>query len=155
MIREMSIISRSFNCNQFWLSKVCTKLEKGQILTIGWISICSQPQRGFAHWPPDRGLCPWTPLGWGSVPDSRCGLALRAATDGDWTEVGGHLGRHVLTPCDSRRKIHREAEERNQFSSVCIFLMLDRNWWIFFTYINESISYNSVFLILACVKNFV
>jgi len=24
--------------------------------------------------------------------------------------------------------VHREAEKRNQFSFVCIFLMLDRNW---------------------------
>jgi len=33
--------------------------------------------------------------------------------------------------------------------------MLDRNWWIFFTYIKDSIRYNSVYLILACLKNFV
>jgi len=38
------------------------------------------------------------------------------------------------------------------------FLIFDRNWWIFFTYIrpkeSRSISYNSVYLILACVENF-
>jgi len=33
-------------------------------------------------------------------------------------------------------------------------LTLDRNWWIFFVYIKERMSYNSVNLILACVKNF-
>ena len=39
---------------------------------------------------------------------------------------------------------------------VCVhFLMLDRNWWIFFTCIKESISYNYVYLILACANNFV
>jgi len=27
--------------------------------------------------------------------------------------------------------LHREAEKRNQFSFVCICLVLDRNWWIF------------------------
>ena len=27
--------------------------------------------------------------------------------------------------------VHREAEKRNQFSFVCIFLMLHRNWWFF------------------------
>jgi len=47
----------------------------------------------------------------------------------------------------------REAEKRNQFSFACIFLILDRNW-CFFTYIKESISYSSVCLILAGVKNF-
>ena len=51
-------------------------------------------------------------------------------------------------------KVHREAEKRNQFSLVCIFLMLDRNWRFFSIYIKESISYNYVYLILACVKNF-
>ena len=27
--------------------------------------------------------------------------------------------------------VHREAEKRNQFPFVCIFSILDRNWWIF------------------------
>jgi len=27
--------------------------------------------------------------------------------------------------------LHREARKRNQFSFVCIYLILDRNWWIF------------------------
>jgi len=42
--------------------------------------------------------------------------------------------------------------KRNQFSSVCIFLVLDRNWWIFFTCTrpeeSRSISYNRVCLIV-------
>jgi len=50
-------------------------------------------------------------------------------------------------------------KKRNQFSFVCIFLVLDRKLWIFFTYIrrkeSRSISYNSVYLILACIENFV
>jgi len=48
----------------------------------------------------------------------------------------------------------RKAEKRIQFSSVCMHLILDRNWWVFFKYIKERIglSYNSVHLILAWVK---
>ena len=34
------------------------------------------------------------------------------------------------------------------------FSILDKNWWIFFTYIEESISYNFAYLILACIENF-
>ena len=48
--------------------------------------------------------------------------------------------------------VHREAEKRKQFLSCT--LMLDRNCEFFFTCIKESISYNSVYLILARVKNF-
>jgi len=48
--------------------------------------------------------------------------------------------------------------DREPFSFACIFLILDRNWWFFSTYIrpkeSRSISYNSVYLISACVKNF-
>ena len=33
-------------------------------------------------------------------------------------------------------------------------LILDRNWRIFFPCIKEHVSYNSVYLILTCVKNF-
>jgi len=32
---------------------------------------------GFAPWPPDQGLCPWTPLG-APPPDPSYRLALRA-----------------------------------------------------------------------------
>jgi len=32
---------------------------------------------GFAPWPPDRGLCPWNPLG-APPPDPRYKLALRS-----------------------------------------------------------------------------
>jgi len=46
-------------------------------------------------------------------------------------------------------------KERNQFSSVCIFLILDENWWFFFAHINENVSYYSMYLIFACIKNFV
>ena len=49
-------------------------------------------------------------------------------------------------------------KKRNQFSFACIFLVLDRNRLIFFTYIrpkeSRPISYNSVYLILARVENF-
>ena len=38
--------------------------------------------------------------------------------------------------------LHREAEKRNQFYFVCIFLIPDRN-----RQIKESISYNSMYLI--------
>ena len=56
----------------------------------------------------------------------------------------------------NRPHLHREADTRNQFSFVCIRLMRDRNCGeFFFTYDKESISYNSVYLISACVKNFV
>jgi len=58
----------------------------------------------------------------------------------------------------SYRVLHCEAEKRNQFSLACIFLVLDRNWWFFSHKIrpkkSRSISYNSVYLILACVENF-
>jgi len=47
-------------------------------------------------------------------------------------------------------------KKRNQFSFVCIFLVLDRNWWIFFTHIrpkkSRSIRYNSVYLILVYIE---
>ena len=59
------------------------------------------------------------------------------------------------------KKLHREAEKRNQFCFVCIFL-LSRLYLTetgeFFTYIrpkqSRSISYNSASLILDFAKNF-
>jgi len=51
-------------------------------------------------------------------------------------------------------KIHREAK-KEPFSFVCVSLVFDRNWVNFFVYIRENISYTYVYLILACVKNFV
>jgi len=52
-----------------------------------------------------------------------------------------------------RRYVHREAEKRTVFFCVHLF-----NTWQklvkFFVYIKERISYNSVCLMLACVKNF-
>ena len=50
--------------------------------------------------------------------------------------------------------IHHKAEKKNQFSFVNIFFNTWQKLVNFFTYIEESISYNSVYLILACVKNF-
>jgi len=47
---------------------------------------------------------------------------------------------------------YREAEKRKQCSFVCIYTR--QKVLNFFTYTKESISYNSVCLILACVKNF-
>ena len=41
----------------------------------------------------------------------------------------------------------------NNFLLCIVFLTLDANW-CFFTYIKESIGYNSVCSILACIKNF-
>jgi len=51
--------------------------------------------------------------------------------------------------------LHREAEKRNHFSFVCIFFNAWQNVVIFFAYVEESINYNSVYLILDWVKNFV
>ena len=51
-------------------------------------------------------------------------------------------------------KIHREAK-KEPFSFVCVSLVFGRNWVNFFMYIRENISYTYVYLILACVKNFV
>jgi len=45
--------------------------------------------------------------------------------------------------------------KRSQFSFVCLFFNARQKLVNFFTYIKESISYNSVYLVLACVKNFV
>ena len=44
-------------------------------LDIQWPK-CFQLQRGFAPWPPDQGLCPWTLLG-ALSPDPRYRLMLR------------------------------------------------------------------------------
>ena len=50
--------------------------------------------------------------------------------------------------------VHREAEIRNQFSFVCIFFNAWQNLVNFFTYIKESTSYNSVYLISGSYNNF-
>jgi len=54
--------------------------------------------------------------------------------------------------------LHRDAEKRNQFSFACIFFNTGQKLANFFTYIrlkeSRSISYNSVYLILARVENF-
>jgi len=66
--------------------------------------------------------------------------------------------------CRSSRKLKlREAtaiytvrqKKRNEFSFVCIFSNARQKRVNFFAYIKESISNDSVYLILACVKNFV
>jgi len=44
-------------------------------------------------------------------------------------------------------------KKRTKFLLHASFLMLDRNWWIFLNTLRNSISYNSLYLILACVKN--
>ena len=44
--------------------------------------------------------------------------------------------------------------KKEHFSLWASFYYLIRNWWIFFTYIKASISYNSVYLISACLENF-
>ena len=44
-------------------------------------------------------------------------------------------------------------QKKNNSLSCESFLILDRNWLLFFTRIKESISYNSVYLISACVKH--
>jgi len=49
--------------------------------------------------------------------------------------------------------LHHKAEKRNQFSFVCIFFNARQKLVNSFTYIKESINYNYVYLILACIKN--
>jgi len=51
------------------------------------------------------------------------------------------------------KELHREAEKKEPIFFCVHILMIDRNWWIFFTNIKESLSYNSMYLILAYVKN--
>jgi len=46
------------------------------------------------------------------------------------------------------------SRKRNQFCFVCVFLNTWQKLVNFFTYIKESRCYNSLYLILACVKNF-
>jgi len=71
---------------------------------------------------------------------------------GQW--VIGSRALHGRNENRTHTLLHRDAEKRNRFSFVYVFLLLGRNWRIFFTRIKESISYNSVFLILARVNNF-
>ena len=68
----------------------------------------------------------------------------------------GHADLWIRLP--ARGLLHRDAEKMNQFSFVCSIFNTWQKLVIFFTYIrpkeSRSISYNSVYLILACVKNF-
>ena len=78
---------------------------------------------------------------------------------------GGHDDRHTCS--HGRQRVsatylpHMHAiveytlwgKKRNQLSFVCVFLNTWEKLLIFFTYIKESIRYNSVYLILACVEN--
>jgi len=50
--------------------------------------------------------------------------------------------------------LHSEAEIRNHFSFVCISFNTWQKLVSFFIYSKQHISYTSVYLILACVKNF-
>ena len=60
---------------------------------------------------------------------------LKGRTSCDTCLVAGNLA-HISTPWD---------RNRNQFSSVCTFSILDRNWWFFHMHWG-AISYNSVHL---------
>ena len=51
--------------------------------------------------------------------------------------------------------IHHEAEKKDQFSFVCTFFNTWQKLMTSFTYIKERMSYNSLYSIFACVKNFV
>ena len=68
---------------------------------------------------------------------------LKGRTSCDTCLVVGNLA-HISTPWD---------RNRNQFSSVCTFSILDRNWWFFHIH-SGTMSYNSVHLFLAFVENF-
>jgi len=68
------------------------------------------------------------------------------------------VSRRAMSGTDRAGDIYTARQKKiNQFSFVCIFLVLDRNG-DFFAYIRPkesgSISYNSVCLILACVEKF-
>jgi len=65
------------------------------------------------------------------------------------------IQRTIGQKADFSFKLHSEAEKRNQFSFVCISLNTWQKLVNFFMYIQECISYHSVYFILACIKNFV
>ena len=51
--------------------------------------------------------------------------------------------------------IYCEAEKKEPISLVCMFFNTSQKLVIFFTYIKDSIDYNSVYLNLACINIFV
>jgi len=56
---------------------------------------------------------------------------------------------------EKRNSIRLKAWWANNDDNVLLcacLLVVDRNWRIFFTYIKEHISYNTVYLILVCVN---
>ena len=77
-----------------------------------------------------------------------------SGSDNTWRDQGcrEHVWQNMIyttVPTD-----HREAEKKEPFSFVCIFSNTQQKVANFFTYTKESISYNSVCLILACVQKF-
>ena len=86
-------------------------------------------------------------------------LLLRTITR-DYTEFGVFINSTACNLCAAKRSPWVElgytpwGRKKIQFSFVWIFFNTWRRLVNFFTYIKESISYNCVYLILACVKNF-
>ena len=66
-------------CLKIIFRRFTPNIRKGLIcLNLGtYIHENALTSGGFAPWPPDQGLCPWTPLG-ALPPDPRYNLALRA-----------------------------------------------------------------------------
>jgi len=104
--------------------------------------------------------CPWDDGGWQAVSlthqlDPSILAHLLIVWEHD--DPRRYCMRNTAPRKRHRNILHREAEKKSQFSFVCIFLVLDRNWW-FLTYIRPKksrfISYNPVYLILAFVENF-
>jgi len=63
---------------------------------------------------------------------------------------------YLLYVCKwSHHALHRDAENRSQFSFLSSFFHAWQKLVNLFTYIKECISYNAVYLILARIKNFV
>jgi len=63
---------------------------------------------------------------------------------------------YLLYVCKwSHHAVHRDAENRSQFSFLSSFFHAWQKLVNLFTYIKECISYNAVYLILTRIKNFV
>jgi len=56
--------------------------------------------------------------------------------------------------CSRGLLLHQGRKKGTNFLLCASLLILDRKWWIFFVYIKEYISYNSVYLFLACIWEF-
>jgi len=59
--------------------------------------------------------------------------------------VDSKVTMNIQLMCVWYKHIHREAEKRNQFSFVCIFFNTWQKVVNVFTYIKESIGYNSIY----------